>query len=125
MNEQQLNNLFVMLAKQLGTTVEQLWAVMVLQARIEIIIVVFWVLTAVGMIYVSLKYAFPYIGNNVNNSDLPASKCLMCITWGIFILMAGITFGKAFDKMITLPTLMLNPEYWALTQIIKTIGELK
>lgn len=125
MNEQQLNDLFVMLAKQLGTTVEQLWAVMVLQARIEIIIVVFWVLTAVGMIYVSLKYAFPYIGNNVNNSNLPPSKCLMCIAWGIFILMASITFGKAFDKMITLPTLMLNPEYWALTQIIKTIGELK
>lgn len=109
MNEQTLQ-LIEKLALKLGTTAEYLWGVLISQAYIHGIINIsivgfFGLFLSIGW-YLCLTYKF-----KEPDPKTVAIGCLICMS----ILYIGLVLPKINDII----TSFVNPEYWALKQIIK------
>jgi len=117
----ELTELLAKLAEKLGTTTQYLWGVLIKQASVEIYIFIsIFVLTVIGVIITTLllKYTQKYW----DEEDTPA------IAW--FSLTLGIVC--AFETVIGLVysltniadviTSIINPEYWALQEVLKSIS---
>jgi uncharacterized protein with PQ loop repeat len=112
-NEEILKRLDALAAK-LNVTAAALWGVLIRQARIEayqhIGAVVVSILLWYGM-YRAAKYLY--------KSDLDRELAVP-----LFIVMAiafGITLFVFFGCLASLPTELLNPEYWALKQLLREV----
>ena len=115
MNDKTLQALTTLAAK-LGTTAEYLWAVLVKQAplsgALDLALIAAWVGVCVWLVrFVRRKTA----------GDQPAwsDEAFVFFAWGgvgvvccLTALIGGLTIGGAV-------TAIVNPEYWALRQILK------
>lgn len=100
------------LATKLGTTVEHLWAAVLRQAPIsatvDIIFMAIWGAAIVGLM-VCLK---------INEENIRDQETI-CIAW-IALIAVGILYLVVVTSCIAmLVAAFVNPEYWALKQIIK------
>lgn len=107
------------LATKLGTTAEYLWGVLVRQAYVN-----FWAnvaydvitIIAVCLTYKLITKAISYF-SNLNDDDEPKLVAHMIVTVLVGIVTIILTIASLcnFDDMMTS---ILNPEYWALHQIL-------
>lgn len=102
------------LAEQLGTTTEYLWEVLVSQAPINSLTnIAMYVLWIVGVILI-VRYWVR------STEDLWETENVVLIT---FYLLSGVWFVVGFFALLTSAhntiTGFLNPEYWALQQILE------
>ena len=99
------------IADKLGTTGEYLWKLQVTQAYVDAsCIVAFYVLTMVAM-YGFYKL-FRFLLNEKSNID---GFLVLC-----GFILVGMILGCMF-KFKTLVTILINPEYYALTNIITMV----
>jgi FtsH-binding integral membrane protein len=101
------------LASKLGTTVEYLWAVMVRQAKIEAVADVVYLTICVVVLVVGIKKLINW-GKENDDYDfgVPGPITVFSI---IGLLIVGVVSLALMSELITL---IGNPEYWALKQIL-------
>lgn len=111
------------LATQLGTTVQYLWGVLIKQA--QIVIIQDAVLIGLAMVFfLFTKRVHSYLKKfhderKKENGYLDFNGWLaaLIVYWGIWIVLIFITINIASE----LVTAALNPEYWALEQILSKL----
>jgi len=119
MNEQTLAAL-TQLATKLGTNAEYLWGVLITQAPItatmDLFVLIAWVIPTIWWImYVKRKTTRPAEGY----ADWGSDDTQTVFSWGSIII---LIIGIAFAASCTIPnaiTAFINPEYWALMQILR------
>lgn len=106
------------LSSKFGTSVELLWGVLLKQANInslvDSVLCVFVLVVSLTSLYFLRKLYYTKNRENTSYSD----NSYMEIIWasGVIILLSLLIIcGFAYDATIS----FLNPEYWALKQIIK------
>jgi hypothetical protein len=109
------------LAAKLGTTGEKLWTVLVRQARVELYQSV---LTAV-LLGITAFVSFRVCRWCIHEAE--ESGCGGGDGYGVGATLAGLACAGFCIATIAylegLPTLLLNPEYWALKQILYAVGK--
>lgn len=123
MNEQ-TEKLLRELAAQFGTTVEHLWQVLVKQAAIEGVTgVLLWVFLGVFLLWCFTKLKWltttPPATPEKRHPEPPVDFEIGVIMWGAFAIFSGICLICFADSFSDVVACFLNPEYWALKQIIK------
>lgn len=110
------------LATRLGTTAEHLYGVLVKQAGVEVAIVavgfLLWGLVTFGA-WKLLSYArknWEEIEDRDNEPFWAVGGCIGGIVYAVFTLCLWI------DGILNLPTLLLNPEYYAIHKIMSAIS---
>jgi len=116
---EQLTPLLEKLASQLGTTVEQLWKVLLQQTQVEILLCNLWMgIWLWGGISLIVIAIIIFIISAIKDFDAAAA-------WGVFIffatiIIAGIGYYVNYSEWVTLTT---NPEYWALKEVLSVLGK--
>ena len=118
MNEQTVQ-LIEQLAQKLGTTAEYLWAALIRQAPITATTNLLWFLSMLIGGFFLLKLHKRLLkederGRNTYSDGEGGWEVLMGILTGLWI----IVFLVSFFLLGSVITGFLNPEYWALKQII-------
>lgn len=114
MTEQQVSRILEQLAAQLSTTVERLWGVLIRQAYVEGAYMLLLILAAILFTIALYRHT-----KNVWDADISEFH-EFSILMGWTIAAVGL-IGSLFGLQAAL-TALLNPEYWALQQIIKMLG---
>lgn len=111
------------LAEKLGTTSEYLWAVLIKQAYINAFLGILFLIAVIiiDCILISLHKRFSKKDSDNYRDYYDTHEGL-----GIIMSFAGIAFlilsvGAFFIIPYEVATALLNPEYWALDQILDTI----
>jgi uncharacterized Tic20 family protein len=106
------------LAEKLSTTSDKLWAMLLHQARIQ-----FWtnliIYAACALISYALYRTCRHLFTRVDKDDqfeMPATIAVIISI--IFVGVAVIGFLTTLQDTISA---LVNPEYWALTQILSTL----
>jgi len=117
--EQELTQLLRELAAQLGTTTEYLWAVLIKQALLEGLKSFVFVAVTVGVL-LSIKPAWGRL--KWDDYGELEDKQNSSLTWAIVASVAGLfmSIGLIFAIQTAIDALM-NPEYWALKEILYLI----
>lgn len=106
------------LAAKLGVTAEFLWSILVKQARIEVwtnvAVIAAAAIVAWGL-YRWWRSALRRSDGNVVDLD-SGGEFVSLVFATIFAIVVVI---GAFVAILQLPTLLLNPEYWALKQLFQ------
>ncbi|KKK97140.1 hypothetical protein LCGC14_2655720 [marine sediment metagenome] len=123
--QQQVIDALQILADKLGTTAEFLWEVLLRQAMVEGVFNVFvsllWTLIVVATligyrkIWVALPKAFP------NDSDGVLLLRILLGAASALLVILG-TAGGIFGSIRIALTCFVNPEYWALQEVLKRLG---
>lgn len=119
MNQDTLNALTA-LAEKLGTTGEHLWGVLLQQAWVS-----FWTDLVCDLAFLALAYAmlqlslFAYNHTDVVSFSGREGHALLCVLAGLGSLMSVITVVCSIESTVTK---LINPEYYALSQILKSIS---
>ena len=118
MNDQ-LQQALVELCTKLGTSVEHLWGVLIKQAMLDGIantfIIMVWTLFSIWSFKLIQRKTI-FIDEDHPSDWKDEGKFMAWILWGIIVFIFLITI------CCSLPSIMssfINPEYWALKQIIK------
>src|SRR3990167_7948390 len=116
-------SLIEQLSTKLGTTTEHLWAVMVQQAAISaaVDLCIFLFLIVVAIIaakHIKAKTYIPdpTIDNPVTYAQWDSDTSITCIT--LFWIYCIIVVVLGVSSFPNISTALLNPEYWALKQIL-------
>ena len=119
--DKQITDLLQQLAQKLGTTTEYLWGVMVRQAFIDgVTDIVYYVIVA-AYLWIASKN-IPKIWKRaieIEEEDSWDDKAMLLKSLSIAIGAAGaiFTFISILNLSYTI-TKFVNPEYWALSQIL-------
>lgn len=110
------NQLLETLAKNLGTTVEYLWSVLLKQAPISAtidLILLILVLVAGYLLYrLHLKLSGEYI---YDDSDIAVPlMCMAAVIWFLIFIVAVCCIPSIINGYF-------NPEYWALKEILNSV----
>lgn len=105
------------LAEKLGTTAEHLWEVLVKQAWISgVTDLVITTIVGVLLVIATREFSGWRKGANRDNCDDDIAAQLgsigVAIAWCVFVVVAANVASASVSAL-------LNPEYWALKQIIK------
>lgn len=123
--EQKLETVLSELASKLGTSVDKLYALTIKQAKIEIIgkIItgIMFICLVIGLIFFSTYLATKKWQTGGPYSDITG--------WGILVIFTGfalvaiiLIFVSEFGNYCkNLATLITNPEYWAIQDILASI----
>lgn len=110
------------LAKQLGTTVEFLWGVLLKQAKVESMLAL--VAIIVSSLFVIIALALLWYGYKIHKSNIGVSTFERTDPFGWFMggivisLFSLIAIGvNTYNYIIA----TYNPEYWALNEILKLL----
>jgi len=112
----EVTELLAQLAAKLGTTVEYLWKVLVKQAPIEgvVILIQYGILGICVYLWIKLlRWAMKEADNTETLSFV--APTILGIPLAVFL-------GIAFFSLSNTAAAFLNPEYWALQQILKQVG---
>ena len=113
MNEQ-LQNTLAALAEKFGTTVEHLWDVLIYQARVEAVVTGIELIFIAILFSVSLHYVrVLFKGVLKDDWDEITYAPIVCLIIGMVLL--GVW---AINDVSNIITMVWNPEYWALRQIL-------
>lgn len=117
--DKQTTELLQQLAAKLGTTSEYLWSILIKQAYVSVVIDIIFYGIGVTFVYLTYKYA-PKLWKKGDAEETDLELAYYFAAGGM-MLIAGIS---ALCTIIGLPyTLgtLINPEYWALKQILDAI----
>lgn len=114
MNEQTIQ-LLEKLAAKLGTTAEYLWGVLIKQAPIAAYEQMLTMIIAVIIAALFLRVSFKH--GKVADWTNGDSHVARCIVYGVAAL-AGATVFTCTLCSNTIITCLVNPEYWALQQVL-------
>lgn len=109
--QSQVGRLLAELAEQLGVAVEVVWAALIRQAYVEFVIWLLGGLLSIALV-VELVKAHPRLERGEGEPSF--QEVVFAIASVIVVAMVVITLGEAYDAI----TGLLNPEYWALKEII-------
>lgn len=112
--EKELTKLLEQLALKLGVTVEYLWAVMVKQAMINSIIDI-----AMSILLILTNVAFFKLYKKQSKDDYGDIKYIEAYAIGGLLLI--VLDAVMFFSIGSILTGFLNPEYWALNQILEKL----
>lgn len=109
------------LATALNTKVEYLWDVLVRQAMVEGVLGIVWAIVCVGIVIFGVKWLKYARGKraaiNVLDWDPRESWNTLAFAIGCPAILIGIVC--TFCNIHTVIVCLLNPEYWALKQVLK------
>jgi len=111
MNDKMLEAL-TRLADKLGTTAAHLWDVLIRQAKIEVAVDLGFVVLAAFACYLLRKWWISYQDRN-GEGEL--------ITLIIATTACAIMSAFALFNLCEIPTLLFNPQFWALSQILDAL----
>lgn len=103
------------LASKLGTTVEFLWTILLKQATLIGItnICEFILVLIVGFIFYKVCKYIDKIENSIFDTDLViVLETIVGSIWIVFFILTVVGLNTAI-------TALINPEYWALNEILK------
>lgn len=110
------------LAERLGTTVAHLWVVLTYQARIEIATtIIYSVATAVGLV-VLIRWWRRLARDGRTKDVLDGFDIGQIVAAVVVSVLVLILVVISIDRVAAVPTLIANPEYWALRQILDAVG---
>ena len=118
MNEKILEALTA-LANKLGTTAEYLWEVLVKQAVVAGVVSI--ALAVLFLVSVVLSFILVKKALRVTTEKLGAEDKVLI--WALYTLLSCGPAGLAIGCIGKAVTCFVNPEYWALTKIISTLGQ--
>ena len=118
MNPETVNTIINALAEKLGTVPSELWEVLLRQAKVSAVNDIFYLVVMILLsVYIYINYK-----QWVKDLKSPDTEIIAGIKLGI----AGVFFVTFF---VTLPFVLsditvalLNPEYWALEQLLRALG---
>lgn len=106
------------LADKFGTTADHLWKVLVHQATISgltnLFACTFWIGMCVAARFYIKRASKKRDGNKPTLQDEALN--LAWISWWIFIAIVVLIVGLCMEDCVVAP--LVNPEYWALKQLI-------
>ena len=119
---QEIAKVLDLLAERFGTTIEHLWEVMIRQAYIEAImgIFVFALLLVVNIKFI--KWAKPITTNDDHETweKWGVDGVMPVMASGfIMLVISCIAFLMTIDNLVAK---LVNPEYWALQQILELLN---
>lgn len=116
MNKELLEALKI-LSTKLGTTAEHLWAVTIRQAKIsalqDIILSISLIVLTIILYYIATKL----IKKDRKHGDFIEYSPITIITIAIAVSVFVVTLIACFVSVADILTALLNPEYWALSNI--------
>jgi hypothetical protein len=118
--EQELSNLLKDLATELGTTVEFLWAVLLKQAQVEVILNGILILVTI-MACLGSFYYFRWLNKkweDISYNDNDLWHIFISVFLGVFIICLIVFSAIGIYSMVTA---LMNPEYWALDKILQKL----
>lgn len=104
------------LATKLGTTAEYLWRVLINQTRIELIKDAAWAIVALAYLLALIPLT-RYLVRRKNEAGYDDDGWIIAIVVSMFI--AAVMVVVFISSVSEIPTLVYNPEYWALSKILK------
>lgn len=113
MNETEVR-LLEQLAAKLGTTASYLWSVLIKQAQIEIAVDIGWAVLVFVMFFAVRAFWKWSRASDDDDLWMPISFIAFAV-WALTAVMVAICC------ITEIPTLLLNPDYWALKQILATV----
>jgi len=116
----ELTQLLEGLAEKLGTTTKYLWEVLIKQARIDFISTTIQYLLLAIAVFVWINL-FRYCLKNHKKIYEDDKEMVWGISLGITSVILFILTMIAFFYINTYLASILNPEYWALQQILYTV----
>ena len=118
---EQVAKLLEQLATKLGTTVEYLWGVLMKQAHVNAIINLSFVglMLIITITWLAFIPKIIKLDSDDGDYDSPSTRTL---TWIFFAITNVISIIVIIACLTTAITELLNPEYWALQEIL---GQLK
>ena len=118
MNEEILKRIDALAAK-LGTTGEHIWGVLIRQTQVEIVSSIILAIVLVAHAIVLFKLAVWLYGKAEGQSsyNYEGWYVLMALSGCVSVILALVAIGT----LAGLPTLVLNPEYWALQQVLGAV----
>lgn len=117
----EIEKMLLALAQKFNTTVEHLWAVLIAQAKIEAgynVAVILAGLLFYVVAFLSLKRWHNYIVDEDGCYD-DAAFTEWFVSTGITLIVGIFVFFDMFDAGYNIATQLLNPEFWALKQVMK------
>ena len=111
------------LAEKFGTTVEHLWGVLVKQAFISAVTDLFHVLTllivaSAGLVFVYRKTRTPPETEKGDRPYVEFEGDFALFAWGIALIALVPIYVSVMASAPNIISGFLNPEYWALQQIL-------
>jgi hypothetical protein len=108
------------LAAKLGVTANHIWAVLLKQAQVELVQSIVWAILAALVVCLTV-YCLWRI-----NTTVTADENYDWYPWRIGVAIASYAGGAAalailFRNLCAIPTLAMNPEFWALQEVLKTV----
>lgn len=110
------------LAAKLGTTTEHLWGVLVAQARVDFFASTFIYIILIGFFvteFFLLRWMTKVIVEKWESDEVPPQFPAIAIATIILGIICIVGFFSATSYMDMYLASILNPEYWALKQILK------
>jgi len=104
------------LAAKLGVTAERLWAVLVKQAGVELFVVLLSSLLLGAMAVVCFRLTGWFMRKAEDRGDGYGIAAVLSGIACLILVIVTIAF------LCEAPTLVMNPEYWALREILKVAG---
>lgn len=117
---EELKPLLEELARQLGTTVGYLWGILIQQANVFVVIYICYVILFSLLVVSALKTVKIFVyWLEENDEDW---RCWASFVVGAVLIIFSILTGLGLiTNVSSFITAILNPEYWALQQILDVI----
>ena len=113
------------LAQKLGTTSEYLWRVLMKQAPIsstvDLIIIIGLIISGIILYKLHRKFSKPYTDQKYSENMYEDLEALVVIPMAFAAMLWGILVIIYFTCIGDIVTGYLNPEYWALHEVLKQI----
>ena len=106
------------LADKLGTTADYLWIVLVKQAQIEAIESIFILISGIGTTYFTMKLWWWLVPRIEAAEHEDGGWIFLGVISSIVSIVLIIS---SMFSVFSIPTKLLNPEYWALQEIMKVL----
>jgi formate-dependent nitrite reductase membrane component NrfD len=104
------------LAEKLGVTADHLWSVMLRQAQIET-----WMMASSLLLgIVGLALVVPMLKRAIHY-DKKHENGLAFVSGAGAVLIGIASIGFVMTAVVNLPTLIANPEYWALKDLLSKV----
>lgn len=102
------------LAAKLGTTAQFVWGVLVKQAKIELIKDIMGLVLSIAVLFAIVKF---WVWANKKHEEIIDLNFFVFFGGIIATLGGTVFFVASVIQSFDIPTLLLNPQYWALQQM--------
>lgn len=116
-----VNQVLEQLAQAFNTTVDKLYPILIKQAYVEAIVNIVTVIVFVAAWYVLYRIFFKRIGVKKDRYGMGMEDTSIFMVL-VFSLFSVISFVVILVSLVSIPTQLINPEYWALKQVLDALS---